>query len=309
MDTSYLKIDPKGYLISTKIRKYVIDMLYEAGSGHPGGSLSWVEIGNDLYFRGGLVYNEHDPNWEGRDRFVLSKGHGVPTLYAIYAILGWLSEEDLRTLRKADMEMPKGKTRYLQGHPSTKNIGIEASTGSLGSGIGVAVGKAYALKIKHGKKSPKVIVVCGDGEHQTEELWAAIREAGNLKLDNLIVYVDHNGLQIDGAVENISSIYPLAEKYKVHKWNVIGREIPFSERSNIFFLEGHDLKWLREANKEARKEEKKPTVIIANTIKGFGVQFMENNPEWHGKAPNKEQRDEAISYLNKLEEECKKLIL
>ena len=308
MNTFYLKKDPEGYLISTQIRKYIVDMLYNAGSGHPGGSLSWVEIGNDLFFMGGMSYNREDPEWEGRDRFVISKGHGVPTLYAIETMTGWLEEDDLRNLRKADMESPKGKSRFIQGHPSAKTPGIEVSTGSLGAGLCIAVGIADGLKTKYGKKDfRKVIVVTGDGEHQAEELWAGVRDAGNMKLDNLIVYVDHNCLQIDGCIEDISSIYPLSKKYQAYKWHVIGREIGLNKRRKQSLPDGHDFEWLEKANLEARKQDK-PTVIIANTIKGFGVPFMENNVDWHGKAPNDEQHEEAMRYLGKLEEECKKLL-
>jgi transketolase len=308
MNTSYLKIDPEGYLLSTQIRKYIIEMLHRAGSGHPGGSLSWVEIGNDLYLRGGLNYSREDWEWEGRDRFYLSKGHGVPTYYAIATIIGWLEEDDLWNLRKADMESPRGESRHLQGHPSTKTPGIEASTGSLGTGLCIAVGDADKLKTKYGKKSPKVIVLTGDGEHQTEELWPAVRDAGNLRLDNIIVYIDHNCLQIDGRVEDVSSIYPLKEKYLAYKWNVIGEEVKMDERGEGYFPEGHDLKWLAKANIRARESDK-PTFIIANTRKGFGVSYMEDNADWHGNAPKKkEQRDIAIRDLEILEKECKRLL-
>ncbi len=308
MESSYLERNPIAYLRSTEIRKYIIEMLYRAGSGHPGGSLSCVEILNHLYFGGGMNYNPNDPEWEGRDRFVLSKGHAVPALYAVFTLLGWLKEEDLWNLRKADMESPKGESRYIQGHPSTKTKGIEVSTGSLGTGFSIAVGKADALKTKYGKKDwRKVIVLAGDGEQQAEDVWAAVRCAGNWGLDNIIVLVDYNGLQIDGPVERVSPISPLADKYKTNKWHVIGEEIPWEERGKHPLLNGHDFEWLKKATKEARKQDK-PTVIIANTVKGFGVPFMENNPEWHGKAPGEKEYREAMKYLNKLEEECNKLL-
>jgi len=309
MDNSYLKRDPEGYLFSTKIRQYVIDMIHKAGSGHPGGSLSWVEIGNHLYFMKGMNHDKHNREWDERDRFVLSKGHGVPTWYAIAKMIGWLGEEDLEKLRKADMDSPKGESRYIQGHPSSKTKGIEVSTGSLGTGLCIAVGSADGLKTKYGKKdSRKVIVVCGDGEHQAEEVWAAVRDAGNLKLNNLIVYVDHNGLQIDGCIEDISCIYPLQDKYKAYKWHVIGKETRLNRRRKGSLPKGHDFDWLRKANSEAREQEK-PTVIIANTIKGFGVPFMENNADWHGKAPGDEDHKKAMEHLKKLEKECQKLLI
>lgn len=309
MNRSYIKINPAFYLRSTQIREDIIEMLYKAGSGHPGGSLSWVEIGNYLFLWGGMKTFTDDP--EKSDRFILSKGHGAPTLYSILNHLNIIEPEKLDTLRKADMESPKGESKNLQGHPSIKTPGIEVSSGSLGTGICIAVGKADALKTKYGRRDKrKVFVVTGDGEHQTEEMWAAVRDAGKNKLNNLIVYVDHNGLQIDGRVEYVSSIYPLAEKYRAYNWHVIGRETKLKERERDYHAEGHDYNWLVYSlmrAQDAQKEEEKPTVIIANTIKGAGVPFMENQPEWHGKAPGEKEYEEAMKYLKKLEEECIKL--
>ncbi|NIO19724.1 MAG: transketolase [Candidatus Aenigmarchaeota archaeon] len=307
MNSSYIKIEPKFYLTSTQIRKDIIDMLYKAESGHPGGSLSWVEIGNYLFLDGGMKVFADDP--EKRDRFVLSKGHGVPTLYSILKHLNIIEPGKLDTLRKADMESPRGESNNLQGHPSIKTPGIEVSTGSLGTGIGIAVGKADALKTRYGSKDErKVFVVTGDGEHQTEELWAAVRDAGKNKLNNLIVYVDHNGLQIDGCVEDISSIYPLREKYKANNWHVVGTEVRFRERKKDYQPEGHDYNWLIDSWTRAQTQEEKPTVIIANTVKGAGIPFMENQVGWHGKAPGKKEYKEAIEHLKKLEKECISLI-
>jgi len=299
MNTFYIKNNPDFYLLSTQIRKDIIEMLYKAGSGHPGGSLSWVEIGNYLFF---------EARTSLEDRFVLSKGHGVPTLYSILKHLGITEPESLDTLRKADMESPRGESRNLQGHPSTKTPGIEVSTGSLGTGIGIAVGKADALKTIYGKKDErKVFVVTGDGEHQTEELWAAVRDAGKNKLDNLIVYVDHNGLQIDGCVEDISSIYPLGKKYQANNWQVVGREVRLRKRKNNYLLGGHDYRWLDQAWEFAMVQKEKPTVIIANTIKGAGIPFMENQLGWHGKAPGEKEYKEATDHLKMLEEACIRL--
>jgi len=308
MKSSYLRRNPRAYLRSTKMRKFIIEMLYRAGSGHPGGSLSCVEILNHLYFEGGMNYGGNSHEWEKRDRFILSKGHAVPALYSVFTLLGWLKEEELWNLRKADMKSPKGESRYIQGHPSTKTKGIEVSTGSLGTGFSIAVGKADALKTKYGKKDRrKVVVLAGDGEHQAEDVWAAVRDAGNLKLNNLIVWVDYNGLQIDGSVEVVSSVSPLTDKYRANKWHVIGEEIPWEERGKYPLLNGHDFEWLKRANTEARKQDR-PTVIIANTVKGFGVPFMENDPDWHGKAPGEEEYREAMKHLNELERECMKLL-
>jgi len=296
MNTFYVKNNPDFYLMSTRIRKDIIEMLYKAGSGHPGGSLSWIEIGNYLFF-------ESDFSLE--DSFVLSKGHGVPTLYSVLKHLGIIEPESLDTLRKADMESPRGESRNLQGHPSTKTPGIEVSTGSLGTGICIALGKADALKTTYGKKDGrKVFVVTGDGEHQTEELWAAVRDAGKNKLDNLIVYVDHNGLQIDGPVDDVSSIYPLADKYLANNWRVIGKEQKLTERKDNHLLGGHDYRWLKKAWEFAMSHEEKPTVIIANTVKGAGIPFMENRAGWHGKAPGEREYREAMGHLKMLEERC-----
>lgn len=307
MNSSYIETNPEFYLLSTQIRKDIIDMLYKAGSGHPGGSLSWVEIGNYLFFEGGMRVFGDDP--EKNDRFVLSKGHGVPTLYSILKHLNIIEPEKLDTLRKADMESPKGESKNLQGHPSIKTPGIEVSTGSLGTGIGIAVGKADALKTRYGSKDErKVFVLTGDGEHQTEELWAAVRDAGKNKLDNLIVYVDHNGLQIDGPVEEVSSIYPLREKYQANNWHVVGEESKLTERKKDYQPEVHEYRWLAYSWERAMTQEEKPTVIIANTVKGAGIPFMENQAGWHGKAPGEKEYKDAMEHLKKLEEECKRLI-
>lgn len=270
MDTSDLK------LISANVRKDIIKMLGLAKSGHPGGSLSSVELLVSLYFKH-MKYdpkNFKDPN---RDYFILSKGHVAPVLYAILAQLDCITQEELCTLRKA-----KSK---LQGHPAKdKNLpGIEVSTGSLGYGLSIGVG--IAAGIKQQKKNNRVYVLMGDGEQQEGSIWEAAMSAAQYKLNNLCAIVDDNGLQIDGATKDIMNIEPLADKYKAFGWNVIS-------------INGHDLGEIDNAYTKSKEEISKPTVIIAKTIKGKGVSFMENLAEWHGKAPSQEQVDKAIEEIN-----------
>jgi len=260
--------------IARKIRVDIIKMINAAGSGHPGGSLSAAEIFAVLYFNV-MNHRPDDPNWEDRDRFVLSKGHACSGLYSAMARSGYLPVEELMTLRKID-------TR-LQGHPSRTNLhGIEASTGSLGQGLSIATGIALGLKMD--KKTARVYCLMGDGEQDEGQVWEAAMSASHYKLDNLCAIVDRNKLQIDGLTKDVMDIEPLDEKYKAFGWHVI-------------IVNGHNVGDLLKAFEEAEKMKGKPTVIIADTIKGKGVSFMENVADWHGRAPNDEQTKIALKDL------------
>ncbi len=257
-----------------KLRANILKMIWEAGSGHPGGSLSSVDIIAVLYNK---IMNQDpaNPSWDQRDRFVLSKGHVCPALYAVLADSGYFPEEELMTLRKYGS--------ILQGHPQMlKTPGLDISSGSLGQGLSVSVGMALAFKMNG--ENNRVYCLMGDGELQEGQIWEAAMAAGHYKLDNLCGIVDYNRLQIDGKVEDVMDINPLAEKWKDFKWNVIETD-------------GHSLKNLEEAFLAAKAYQSKPTVIIAHTIKGKGVSFMENNSEWHGIAPNKHQLEMALAEM------------
>ena len=258
--------------ISKKIRKNIVNMLLEAGSGHPGGSLSSVDLMVGLYFSQ-MKFDPADPKSPDRDYFILSKGHVCPVLYAVLNELGCIGNDKICTLRKIGS--------CLQGHPAKdKNIpGIEVSTGSLGYGLSVGVGTALASRME--KKPNRSYVLMGDGEQQEGSIWEAVMSAGHYKLDNLCGIVDCNNLQIDGNVEDIMGIAPLADKYRSFRWNVIE-------------IDGHDMKQVVAAYEEAKKFKGKPTVILAKTVKGKGVSFMENNCDWHGKTPTKEQAEKAV---------------
>lgn len=271
MDKSDLKI------ISAAVRKDIINMLGLAGSGHPGGSLSAVELMVSLYFKH-MKFNPEKTDDPDRDYFVLSKGHVCPVLYAILAQLECINKDELCTLRKAGSR--------LQGHPAKdKNLpGIEISTGSLGYGLSIAAGIAVGLK--QVKKDNRVYVLMGDGEQQEGSIWEAAMSAAHYNLDNLCAIVDDNGLQIDGATKDIMNIHPLGEKYASFGWHTIE-------------IDGHDLDQIDKAYTEAKNTKGKPTVIIAKTIKGKGVSFMENVVGWHGKAPSKEMVEEAILEISK----------
>ncbi|MCD6590455.1 MAG: transketolase [Candidatus Aenigmarchaeota archaeon] len=261
--------------VANNIRKDIIKMTAEAGSGHPGGSLSCVEILVSLYFSV-MNHKPEDPEWEGRDRFVLSKGHAAPALYAVLARSGYFPLEELATLRKLNSR--------LQGHPHRKSLpGIEASTGSLGQGFSIAVG--MALGLKSDSRPNKVYVLLGDGEIQEGQVWEAANTASHYKLDNLIAILDHNGLQIDGHVKDVMNIYPIEKKWEAFGWDVITVD------------DGHDFEKLLAAFEKAKQQKGRPTIIIANTVKGKGVSFMENRAEWHGKAPTKEQAEIALREL------------
>ncbi len=260
---------------ATCIRKYIIDEVFSAKSGHPGGSLSCADIMTVLYFDE-MNVDVKNPKWEDRDRFVLSKGHCAPALYATLATKGFFPVEDLYTLRKTDS--------YLEGHPSMTYVpGVDMSTGSLGQGISAAVGMALAGKID--EKSYRVYSVLGDGEIQEGQVWEAAMAAAHYKLDNLTAFVDHNGLQIDGPTADVMNPDPVADKFAAFGWNVI-------------VVDGHDVEAIKDAVDQAKTVKGKPTMVVCETVKGKGVSFMENNCDWHGSAPKQDQRDQAIAELD-----------
>jgi transketolase len=260
---------------ATAIRKHIVDEVYTAASGHPGGSLSCTDILTVLYFHEMRV-DVKNPKWADRDRFVLSKGHCAPALYGTLAEKGFFPVEDLTGFRNINS--------YLQGHPSMKDVpGVDMSTGSLGQGISAAVGIALAGKLD--KKDYRVYSILGDGEIQEGQVWEACMAAAHYKLDNLTAFLDHNGLQIDGKITDVMSPESVHEKFKAFGWKVIS-------------INGHDYQQIIEAIDEAKKIKGMPTMIVAETVKGKGVSFMENQAGWHGTAPNKEQRDQAIAELD-----------
>lgn len=259
--------------ISRKIRRHVITMLYEAGSGHPGGSLSCVDLLTVLYFHK-MRHDPLRPKWDDRDRFILSKGHAAPTLYAILAESGYFPIEELLSLRKIGSR--------LQGHSDHKVQGIEVSSGSLGQGLSIASGIAYDGKLN--KKDFKVYILLGDGECDEGQVWEAAMFASHYKLDNLVAIIDRNYFQIDGYTENVMSIEPLASKWSSFGWNVVE-------------INGNDIKDIINVFNNIDKIIGEPTMIIAHTVKGKGISFMENNNEFHGKVPNKEEMKMALKEL------------
>lgn len=268
---------------ATLIRKHIIEEVFSASSGHPGGSLSCTDILTALYFNE-MKVDASNPKWEDRDRFVLSKGHCAPALYATLAEKGFFPVKDLTGFRNIDS--------YLQGHPSMNNVpGVDMSTGSLGQGISAAVGMALAGKVDN--KDYRVYSILGDGEIEEGQVWEASMAAAHYKLDNLTAFLDHNGLQIDGKITDVMSPESVGDKFKAFGWKVIN-------------INGHDFTQIIEAIEQAKKTKGVPTIIIAETVKGKDVSFMENQAGWHGSAPNKEQRDQAIAELDailaKLEE-------
>jgi len=256
------------------MRMNILEMIYNAGSGHPGGSFSSVEILTVLYNK----IMKHDPSnskWEGRDRFVLSKGHVCPALYAVLADCGYFDKSELNKLRKFGS--------FLQGHPYMhKTNGLDVSSGSLGQGLSVSVGMALGARID--AADYRVYCLMGDGETQEGQVWEAAMAAGHYKLDNLCGIVDFNKLQIDGSVEKVMNINPYKDKWLAFNWNVIE-------------VDGHDVGAVEKAYKAASEYKGKPTMIIAHTAKGKGVSFMENVAGWHGVAPNKEQYESAMKEL------------
>ena len=261
--------------IALDVRKGVIEGTFNAKSGHPGGSLSIADIVTYLYFEK-MNINPENPNDENRDRFVLSKGHTAPALYAALAHKGFFPVELLKTLRKPDS--------ILQGHPSMRYTpGVDMSTGSLGQGISVACGMALGAKLKG--KDFKVYVPLGDGEIEEGQVWEAAMFAGNRKLDNLVAIVDYNNLQIDGSLDEVNSPYPIKEKFEAFNWNVIE-------------INGHCFDQIEDAFNQADACKDKPTCIVAKTVKGKGVSFMEDKCDWHGSAPNAEQYEQAMAELD-----------
>lgn len=262
--------------IANELRKNAIKMVCEAKSGHPGGSLSAADIMAALYFSE-MNVDCKNPKMENRDRFVLCKGHAAPILYATLAEKGFFNKEFLMTLRKFGSA--------LQGHPDMKKLaGIDASTGSLGQGLSIANGMALAGKIDN--KNYRVYALLGDGEQQEGQVWEAAMTAAHYKLDNICAFLDSNNLQIDGNVSDVMGVEPLDKKWEAFGWHVIK-------------INGHDFNEILSALSEAKNIKEKPTMIIAKTIKGKGVSFMENNASWHGSAPSVEQKDEAIKELSK----------
>ena len=260
------------------IRRHIVEMLHQAASGHPGGSLSAVEIVTALYFGDVLRYDPQNPEWPDRDRFILSKGHGVPVQYAALAEAGVLPRAELATLRRIDSR--------LQGHPVLgATPGIEASTGSLGQGLSIGLGMAWAARLD-GRDS-KVFVLLGDGECQEGQVWEAAMAAGHQQLANLVAIVDYNKFQLDGAIEDIIGIEPLAAKWQAMGWQT--REI-----------DGHDIAQVLEALQWARGAGA-PACVIAHTVKGKGVSFMEGENAYHGVAPTDEELPRALAELEVLE--------
>lgn len=269
------KIKKNLMKIACKARMGVIEGTYNAKSGHPGGSLSICDLLAYLYFEK-MNVNPENPDMKERDRFVLSKGHTAPALYAILAQKGFFPEEELKTLRHIGSE--------LQGHPCINIKGVDMSSGSLGQGISVACGMALSAKIS--SDSYKVYTVLGDGEIEEGQVWEAAMFASHYKLDNLVAVVDYNGLQIDGKLSEVCSPEPIDKKFEAFGWHVIS-------------IDGHDFDQIDNAFKEADKINGKPVAIIQKTVKGKGVSFMENQVSWHGSAPNREQYEKAMEELNK----------
>lgn len=262
--------------IACKVRMGVIEGTFNAKSGHPGGSLSIADIISYLYFSQ-MNVDANNPQAQDRDRFVLSKGHTAPALYAVLAEKGFFSPELIKTLRKPDS--------MLQGHPSMRYTpGVDMSTGSLGQGISVAVGMALAGKL--GKKDYRVYTILGDGEIEEGQVWEAAMFAGNKKLDNLVAVVDFNNLQIDGTLDEVNSPCPIDKKFEAFGWNVIT-------------INAHCFDEIEDAFEKAKECKDKPTCIIAKSIKGKAVSFMENQCGWHGSAPNADQYAQAMDELKK----------
>ena len=261
---------------ANEVRKGIVTAVHSAKSGHPGGSLSAADIYTYLYFEE-MNIDPKDPKKADRDRFVLSKGHTAPGYYSTLAHRGFFPVEDLTTLRKVGS--------YLQGHPDMKHIpGVDMSSGSLGQGISAAVGMAISAKLSN--DDYRVYTLLGDGEIQEGQVWEASMLAGHRKLDNLVVIVDNNNLQIDGKITDVNSPYPIDKKFEAFNFHVIN-------------IDGNDFGQIEAAFKEARNTKGMPTAIIAKTIKGKGVSFMEDQAGWHGKAPNDEQYAQAMEELEK----------
>jgi transketolase len=256
-----------------EIRRLIIQMLAKAGSGHPGGSLSATDLIAALYFKV-LRYNPKDPAWPDRDRFHMSKGHCCPLWYAVLAKTGYFPQEALWTLRQLGS--------ILQGHPDRNTPGVEVASGSLGQGLSVGLGMSLAAKMD--KKDYRVYVLMGDGEIQEGNVWEAAMACAHYKCDNLCAMLDYNGFQIDGRVSDIMNLEPLVEKWRAFGWHTIE-------------IDGHNMAQILAAYDEAKTIKNKPAIIIAHTIKGKGVSFMENVVDFHGRAPTKEEAEKALKEL------------
>lgn len=265
---------------ANRMRQNIIKMLKEAGSGHPGGSLSAADIVAALYFSGVMNFNPEDPEDSERDMFILSKGHAAPVLYSVLSELGLVPEDELKTLRKLHSR--------LQGHPDSKKLpGVEVSTGSLGQGLSIAAGAALGMKIDEkskGAKTRRVFTLMGDGELEEGQVWEAAMFASHYELDNLIAIVDNNNLQIDGDVRDVAGLDGISAKFQAFGWQTIE-------------VDGHDMSAVVTALRAATLITGKPVCIVAHTVKGKGVSFMENQAGWHGKAPNDEQAKAALAEL------------
>lgn len=261
--------------VCKQIRRHIVTMIAAAKSGHPGGSLSAVELIVSLYFGGRMRHDPKNPRWKDRDRFVLGKGHAAPVLYAVLAEAGYTPVGELNTLRKLGS--------IYQGHPDRRFIpALEASTGSLGEGLSLACGMALAARLD-GSPS-RAYTMLGDGEIQEGQVWEAAMFAAFHKIDNVVCIVDYNRIQLDGFVKDIMDIEPLTDKWRAFGWHVIE-------------LDGHDLNAVNAAYDEAAATKGKPSVLIAHTVKGKGVSFMENNPKFHGMAPTAEELQKALAEL------------
>ena len=268
---------------ANEVRKGIVTSVHSAKAGHPGGSLSAADMFTYLYFEE-MNIDPKNPKWADRDRFVLSKGHTAPGLYSALANRGYFPVEDLTTLRKLGS--------YLQGHPCMQETpGVDMSSGSLGQGISAAVGMALAAKLDN--KDYRVYTLLGDGEIQEGQVWEAAMFAGARKLDNLVVIVDNNGLQIDGKVEDVCSVYPIDKKFEAFNFQAIN-------------IDGHNFDEIRAAMEKAKATKGMPRAIIMNTVKGKGVSFMEDNAGWHGKAPNDDEYATAMADLEKIAEQLEK---
>ena len=261
--------------MANKLRQLTLRAIYDGGSGHPGGSLSAVDIITALYFSE-LSLRPEEPRWPGRDRFILSKGHACPALYAALAMRGFFSEELLKTLRQTGS--------MLQGHPDMrKTPGVEMNTGPLGMGASAGIGMALGLRME--ERSSRVYVLMSDGEMEEGSVWEAAMFASHKKLDNMAAFIDYNKLQCEGPVDEIMALEPLADKWRSFGWHVIE-------------IDGHDMGRILEALEEAKTVKGRPTCIIAHTVKGKGVSFMENEQGWHGSAPpNDEELGRAMAEL------------
>ncbi|MBE6673060.1 MAG: transketolase [Ruminococcaceae bacterium] len=261
--------------VAEEIRLGILEGTYNAGSGHPGGSLSCADVMAYLYFEE-LNIDPANPKWEDRDRFVLSKGHAAPALYAALSLRGFFPREDIKTLRQIDS--------HLQGHPDmNKTPGVDISTGSLGIGVSNACGMALAAKLQN--KDFRVYAITGDGELQEGQIWESAMFASHYKLDNLIVFADINGLQIDGKTSDVMSVEPVDKRFEAFGWNVTR-------------IDGHDFDAIEAAVQAAKQVKGKPSVIVCDTVKGKGVSFMENKAGWHGVAPKKDEYEAAVAEVS-----------